>query len=578
MLTSKHSLFRTLHRLRFPILTILFCCGLSLWSVRTILAAPTRVIPTTLSGSSTVPLFNAWTMVWNAVQIRDGFDRYWDAPIFFPHRGTFAYSEPQPATVLMAPLILIFGSPALACNVWLVLSLTLNGLLTGRLLRQLQVCELAGIATSAAAVLLPMVHDQLDVLQLVPLWPTLWTLTAVMNLRRTALEAVTAPASYRRCVKAGAEAGVACFCVAACSIHHWLFLMLLLGFCGWMMVPWFQLRQWWPGAVAALCVSGVLILPVLIPMTKILHGSHYKRQESTILALSARADDLLKVSSGALLQIPGITTQGSWFLCPGWARTAMAAIAVCGLLKTQSQVPRPEVCFLLSLAIASAVFSMGVNLQIGTWKPWITLSTYLPGFSSIRSVFRFGYFYQLSILLMSGTGLNLLTERLQHASFAPALRNSVLICLAAFMIFEVLPGDLRPVHVPRNHDTHPGLDHVSDRLLQNKGVLLLPYPQGSGVDQYETTTRWMICCTLRRIPIMNGYSGFFPQPHFRLQQLLQSGTLTPECLSFLRASGIEYVVAFPGTPPAPVLQYNPTVLQSVHKQADGTEVFQLHSY
>ncbi|MEI7699623.1 MAG: hypothetical protein WCK86_07510 [Planctomycetia bacterium] len=577
MPSSEHSFLRTLHQLRFPILTILFCCGLSLWSVRTILPAPTRLVPTTLSGSSTVPLFNAWTMVWNAVQTRDGFDSYWDAPIFFPQRGTFAFSEPQPATVLMAPLILIFGSPALACNVWLILSLTLNGLFTGRLLRQLGVSRLAGMATSAAAVLLPMIHDQLDVLQLVPLWPTLWTLTAVMNLRRTALEVVTAPASYRPCLKAGAEAGIACFCVAACSIHHWLFLMLLLGFCGWMMIPWFQLRRWWPGAVAALCVSGVLILPMLIPMKKILHGPQYKRPDATIAALSARADDLLKVSSGALLKTPGITNQGSWFLCPGWARTALAAIAVCGLLKKQLRLPRREVCFLLSLAVVSAVFSMGVNLQIGSWKPWITLSTFLPGFSSIRSVFRFGYFYQLSLLLISGIGLNLLIERLKNASLASALRNSVLTCLAGFMIFEVLPSGLRSVRIPLSHDPHPWLDHIGDRLSKNKGVLLLPYPPGSGVDQYEATTRWMICCTLRRIPIMNGYSGFFPQPHFRLQQLLQSGTLTPECLKMLRASGIEYIVTFPGDPITPVLHNTPKDLQSIQKQADGTEVFQLHS-
>jgi hypothetical protein len=87
----------------------------------------------------------------------------------------------------------------------------------------------------------------------------------------------------------------------------------------------------------------------------------------------------------------------------------------------------------------------------------------------------------------------------------------------------------------------------------------------------------MICCTLRRIPIMNGYSGFFPQPHFRLQQLLQSGTLTPECLKMLRASGIEFIVAFPGDPLTTTLQNGPADLISIQKQLDGTEIFQLHS-
>ena len=56
-----------------------------------------------MGGSSqvaTVPLFNLWTIWWNADRLRHGLKDYWDAPIFYPERDTFAFSEPQPTTMI----------------------------------------------------------------------------------------------------------------------------------------------------------------------------------------------------------------------------------------------------------------------------------------------------------------------------------------------------------------------------------------------------------------------------------------------------------------------------------------------
>src|SRR5690349_7977848 len=42
----------------------------------------------------TVPWFNLWTLAWNADRLAHGLHGYWDAPIFYPARDTFALSEP----------------------------------------------------------------------------------------------------------------------------------------------------------------------------------------------------------------------------------------------------------------------------------------------------------------------------------------------------------------------------------------------------------------------------------------------------------------------------------------------------
>ena len=49
---------------------------------------------------ATVPRFNLWTLSWTADRLTHGFAGWWDAPIFWPQRGAFAFSEPQPLTGL----------------------------------------------------------------------------------------------------------------------------------------------------------------------------------------------------------------------------------------------------------------------------------------------------------------------------------------------------------------------------------------------------------------------------------------------------------------------------------------------
>jgi hypothetical protein len=78
--------------------------------------------------TSTVPLFNLWTLEWNRAQIADLYANYWDAPLFHPTSGAFALSEPQPLTGLAyAPVAWLGGNPVLAYNLVSLAILALNG-------------------------------------------------------------------------------------------------------------------------------------------------------------------------------------------------------------------------------------------------------------------------------------------------------------------------------------------------------------------------------------------------------------------------------------------------------------------
>ena len=84
-------------------------------------------IPKGTERVATVPLFNQWTIWWNADRAGRMFDGYWNAPIFVPSDHSFALSEAQPTTVLVAPVVWISGSRTLGYNAYLLCMLTLNG-------------------------------------------------------------------------------------------------------------------------------------------------------------------------------------------------------------------------------------------------------------------------------------------------------------------------------------------------------------------------------------------------------------------------------------------------------------------
>src|SRR5690606_10977415 len=104
-----------------------------------------------------VPALNAWTVWWNADRVRYGFDRYWQAPIFYPSRNAFAFSEAQPTTLFVAPIVFADG-PTTAYNVYLLAVLTLNGIVGYQLLRRVGLEIISAVLGGVFVETLPIVQ------------------------------------------------------------------------------------------------------------------------------------------------------------------------------------------------------------------------------------------------------------------------------------------------------------------------------------------------------------------------------------------------------------------------------------
>ena len=78
--------------------------------------------------------------------------------------------------------------------------------------------------------------------------------------------------------------------------------------------------------------------------------------------------------------------------------------------------------------------------------------------------------------------------------------------------------------------------------------------------------------------MVNGYSGFFPDEYFRIQDAVQAGVLTTNCMSRLQNAGVEFLIVHTGMiSPQQLqqLQSNRTYLQSVFVDPVGIEIFRL---
>src|SRR6266446_9305437 len=134
----------------------------------------------------TVVRLNLWTLWWNSDRLLHGYRDYWRAPIFYPDPYSFAYSEPQWLTGLIAsPFWWISGSPALAYNAVLLMAFTLNGWCGYFLLRRLHIGSWPAVCGGLILEMLPIAADQLGVLQSTVLFPIPMTLACLVRFGRT---------------------------------------------------------------------------------------------------------------------------------------------------------------------------------------------------------------------------------------------------------------------------------------------------------------------------------------------------------------------------------------------------------
>lgn len=455
-------------------------------------------LPIGREGVATVANFNLWSLSWTASRIPHGLAGWWDAPIFWPARGTYANSELQPLTGLVFWLLRGLVSDAAAYGLILILAVMLNGWSTYRLARRLGCATGSATAAGVLVEMLPFAMTQLGVLQLLMLWPIL---VAVERF----LAWVAEP-------KTGTAVGLGLALAASyltCGYHAALFVVVAVPAALTLVrrpLRFDRVRVGQMMIAASIVVT--LCLPFAIGQQSRLDGITWTRE--TIVSGSA-----------------------TWAsLAPGGSNWVGWPLAVLGGLGALVGRRRPEVRFLVVMVVLAELFALGLRLSVFGWRPYELLVEHISAFGRLRSPFRATALAQLALAALSAVALTQLSRRRRRLSGAVA-------CGAVIAAAIVGPVGSGPISALPALDT-PWIEWLDGH--PGGAVAALPMAAGRGVEDFEPTSRSMLQGLEHGHPLVNGYSGFFPTGQREQREVLNRFP-DEESIAELRRVGARYVVA-----------------------------------
>ncbi len=473
-------------------------------------------LPLGSEGVATVPQFNLWTLQWNAERVLHGWSGYWDAPIFAPLTGAFARSEAQPLTGLVFAALRPFGGNVGAYNLTLWALLVANALAAHRLARRLGATFGGALVVGVLAQTLPFTFNELGVLQLVPLFPV-WLIVGDLVTYRDDRRA-------RHLVAAGAWLG--CLCLV--SGYYALFTSVLLAVVG----PWYvigcgrgirvTMRHVALGVGATALVAGLF----LVAQQSQTADESWSRE--TVLALSAPLDAWTHRSTEAIDVPWAAVADGGQPLFPGAMLLGLAVAGIVGSARS-----RPRIVFsALGGAIAMLLVSLGLRWSIVGWSPYSVLRDHVPGFDRLRSPFRAAAIAQAMLVVLAALGV-LRAWRTRTGR----------VIVGLLVVFAAVEG----VHWGQptaKVDDVAARDWVTWlRTAPDGAVAMVPFPPSGSVVDYEDTTTAMLAQFEHDHPLVNGYTGLFPDDYRELRFRMEVFPEDPEeSLTALNRSVARYVV------------------------------------
>ena len=452
----------------------------------------TTAIPEGTEHEATVSLFSLWGLWWTADRAAHAFAGYWDAPFFHPAQGVTTFSEPFPLVgVAVAPLWGLNVAPALIYNIALLGLLTLNGIFTYRLARSLGATTIPSLMGGLIAVTLPFVAKVEGALPLAAAFGMPWTLEGLVRFGSTGSKRWAAWTALG-------------FVALYLTFEQYALLFAPFALAAGLIA--LRQQRFSRPAVARLGAAGamaaILLAFVAIPQLRVHAEQGFRRSDELVQALSARPADFLTRPELTAVQFPPADASDTGGLFPGILLLAFATIgAAVGLTNTGT---RKWSAFLLVGVAGSIFLAMALNVDIGGWRPYTMLRA-SPGFSELRSPTRATAIGQILLATLAAIGLSSLQRRWQRMGVA------LVVVLGVLAAAENLSVPARLTPVPSSFET-AWTDWV--RAQPDDTVIAhVPFPAGLHVSDYEIETRRMVAQIEHQKPIVNGYSGNFPQAH-----------------------------------------------------------------
>ena len=483
----------------------------------------TSEIPTG-SRPATVALFGLFTMEWTGQALEQGLS-YWNAPIFHPHAGTFAWSETQSVTSVVVWLISKVTGTVPAYNLVLLCYLALTGLAGYALARQLTedrtAASWAGLWATAGAY--PI--SQLTILHLLAGAFPIACIACLIALARR-------PSSW-----IGGTAAL-CYCLTLLTCTQFgLFLTMLLPL---VLAPLvvgsgLTLRQCVTRFFAPLVAGLLPALPFLLTQRSRLELMGFERSLLDVRGAYSLGDLFLPARghwlTGRLSEAPGAYPSDLGvvlLLC-------VTAAALFGGFRSVGGDPvlsRGRLAVLLT-SLTALVLGFGPRLGV----LYTGLREVVPGLDAVRTPARFGMFATVGLATLAAAGLAFLRSR----AGSPARRRLLTVTAFVLLLAEMWAVPIGLVNPDREIDNHAEVLSWLGDHAEGDPLLELPMAPGDGEAALEREIWAMRRALVHGSPVVNGYSGYFPEPFRQLKEAVRDD-LAGRARRYMAALGVRYVL------------------------------------
>jgi len=423
--------------------------------------------------------FSIWNVAWVARTMAVDPRHVFDANIFYPHRGTLAYSESNLGAGMIAmPVYWATRNPYAAHNSVVLVSFLLAFTGTYYLVRYLT-GDWRGAAMSAIwFAFCPFVFARTAQIQLLMTAGLPWSMLAFHRL------------SDRPTPGRGAALGLAMSAQALCCGYYGIYVILMIGFAITVIATarqlWTSSRFWIAVAVAAAVAIGI-VAPAFAQYAALQRGSGFHRTVAEAVRYSANWSAYLASSSYAhgwlLLHLP----QWTDVLFPG----ALATAAGVAGLSAGRREGRTELAVLYG-GMAALAFWISFGPRAGLYT---VLYRAIPLFAWLRAPSRFGLIVVFALSVLGGIAVSRWLSR----SRRPAATLAVLAAISCAELLVPLPMP----EVPPTEPVYATLKAQPPGPVIEMLFFYLDY-------MFPQHTFYMLQSTTHWNPLVNGYSDYMP--------------------------------------------------------------------
>jgi hypothetical protein len=457
-----------------------------------------------------------WNVAWVARTLVVDPRHVFDANIFYPHRGTLAYSEANlGAGVLAIPVYWATRNPYAAHNFVVLLAFLLAATGTYYLVRHLTGDRRGAAVAAICFAFCPYVFAHLPHIQLL--------MTAGLPFSMLAFHRLAERPTAGR----GAALGAVMAAQAICCGYYGVFVILMIAY-GVLVVAvtrrlWSSVPFWTALAVGALIAIG-LVLPAFLPYLTLERGQGVHRSLDEARRYSANWSAYLASSSHAHVWMLDFLPRWSETVFPGFVATILG---VAGAWMARRQQRGEVVRLYGGLAVLAFWTSFGPAAGL-----YSALYAALPMFGWMRAPARFGVIVGFALSVLAGVGVSTWLGDIRdvyHRRRATAV---------AFVLAAAAAGELV---VSLNIPEAPPVERVYRMLATSpRGpVIEMPfYYREVGLYQH---TKYMLASTEHWMPLVNGYSDYVPED-FVVNVLTLAPFPSRDSFKILEPNNVRYAV------------------------------------